>query len=92
MQSAIDEFGYKKLVEIWNQMQGRGLVNEDEIARQIFKSQGLDQNRFVPQKAPQVTASPEGILPPELAATTSPTELVGQDIASMTTPQINLNN
>ena len=92
MQSAIDEFGYKKLVEIWNQMQGRGLVNEDEIARQIFKSQGLDPNRFVPQKAPQVTASPEGILPPELTATTSPTELVGQDIASMTTPQVNFWN
>ena len=59
MQAAIDEFGYKKMIEIWKQMQGRGLVNEDEIARQIFKLQGYDPNRFVPQAAPQVTQAPE---------------------------------
>ena len=67
MQSAIDEFGYKKLSEVWNQMEGRGLINEDEVARQIFKSQGFDPNRFVPISAPQVSASPDGLPPPELA-------------------------
>lgn len=92
MQSAIDEFGYKKLVEIWNQMQWRWLVNEDEIARQIFKSQGLDQNRFVPQNAPPITQVPEWVVPQELSQSTSPAELVGQDIASMTTPQLDLWN
>lgn len=59
MQSAIDEFGYKKLTEIWNQMQGRGLINENEVARQIFKSQGYDPNRFVPQSAPPVSQAPD---------------------------------
>lgn len=58
MQSAIDEFGYKKLTEVFNQMQGRGLINEDEVARQIFKSQGFDPNRFVPISAPKISTPP----------------------------------
>ena len=76
MQSAIDEFGYKKLTEVWNQMAGRELINEDEVAREIFKSQGYDPNRFVPTTAPKVSVAP-AILPPELARTpTNPAEIV----------------
>lgn len=93
MQSAIDEFGYKKLTEVWNQMQGRGLINEDEVARQIFKSQGFDPNRFVPTQAPQISASPDGLPPPELTPSSGNDAVdMGQTIAATTTPQVNLGN
>ena len=73
-------------------MQWRWLVNEDEIARQIFKSQGLDPNRFVPQKAPPISQVPEWVVPQELSQSISASELIGQDIASLSTPQLNFWN
>lgn len=93
MQSAIDEFGYKKLTEVFNQMQGRWLINEDEVARQIFKSQWFDPNRFVPTRAPQISASPDGLPPPELTPSSGNDAVdMGQMIAATTTPQVNLGN
>jgi len=92
MQSAIDEFGYKKLTEVWNQMAGRELINEDEVAREIFKSQWYDPNRFVPSSAPKVSIAPPVAPPPLASLTTNPAEIVWQDIASVSTPQINLGN
>jgi len=92
MQSAIDDFWYKKLTEVWNQMQGRWLLNEAEVARQIFKSQGFDPNRFVPIEAPQITQAPETI-PPEFTPSSGNEAIdAWQMITEMTTPQVDLWN
>lgn len=86
MQSAIDEFGYKKLLEIFNQMQWRWLVNENELTRALVKSLWLSPDRFVPPTAPAVTTPPETI--PELATGNfTPEQLIGQDLTAAATPQ-----
>lgn len=92
MISAINEFMYKKLIEIQKEAKGTWLVNEDELFREIFRSQGLDPTRFVPTTAPQVTVpadtppGPEGELPPDFIPTEA--QLVGQDIQTVTNPQV----
>lgn len=93
MQSAIDEFGYKKMLEIWNQTQWRGLVNEDEVVRQLFRTQWLNPDRFVPQSAPPVSQAPTNELPPELDTSTfSPEVMAWQAITELSTPQVDLGN
>lgn len=91
MQSAIDEFGYKKLLEIFNQMQWRWLVNENELTKALVKSLGLSPDRFVPPTAPAVTTPPDTI--PELDTWNfTPEQLMGQDLTAAATPQIDLGN
>jgi len=92
MQSAIDEFGYKKLTEVWNQMAGRWLLKENEVAREIFKSQWYDPNRFVPSDAPNITTSPDGFPPPLLASLQNPEAIVWQELAAAANSQIDLGN
>lgn len=93
MFSAIQDFAYKKLLEVYTQTRGTGLINEDEVIREIFKLQGYDTKRFVPPTAPQVTP-PTDMQPLPIANTDSPeftdAQLTGQDIQSMSNPQINL--
>lgn len=95
MFSAIQDFGYKKLLEVYTQTRGTGLINEDEVMREIFKLQGYDTKRFVPQTAPQVTppttTKPLDTSPIEITPPTDE-QLVGQDIQQMVNPQINLGN
>jgi len=61
MFSSINEFAYKKILEVFSQTRATGLVNEDEIVREIFRTQGLSPTRFVPESAPKVT--PESQIP-----------------------------
>ncbi len=61
MFSAIKDFEYKKLLEVYMQTRGTGTTKDPEIIREIFKSQGLDADRFVMEDAPDVT--PQEVLP-----------------------------
>jgi hypothetical protein len=48
MISAINEFAYKKLIEIQREYAGSGILKENELAREVFRSLGLSPSRFVP--------------------------------------------
>lgn len=72
MFSAIQDFAYKKLLEVYTQTRGTGLINEDEVMREIFKLQGYDTKRFVPSTAPQVT--PPTNMPPAEMDMSTPTD------------------
>jgi hypothetical protein len=95
MFSAIQDFAYKKLLEVYMQTKGTGLINEDEVIKEIFKLQGYDTKRFVPDTAPQVTP-PTDALAPATTPLDSPVfneaQLTGQDIQSLSTPQLNFGN
>ena len=73
-------------------MAGRGLLKENEVAREIFKSQGYDPNRFVPLDAPALTKSPDGLPPPPLASLQAPDAMVSQELAAAANPQVDLGN
>ena len=62
MIAAINEFMYKKLLEIGKEYRGSGLINEDELMKEMFRSNGLDPSRFVPVTAPAIT--PPKDIPP----------------------------
>ena len=59
MIAAINEFAYKKLIEIEREFKGTGILVEDEVAREIFRSLGLSPSRFVPGDAPSTTPPPD---------------------------------
>lgn len=61
--SAIEEFKYKKLIEVYREFRGTGIVKEDQIAREIFRSQGLTPSNYVPETAPEQT-DPNGAFDP----------------------------
>ena len=86
MFSAIEDLKWRKLLELFNQMAGRNLIKENELAREIVRSYGLSVERLVPQDAPEVTTEP--VTPLALEA---PTDAIanGQDIAALTSPQPN---
>lgn len=92
MFSAIQDFAYKKLLEVYTQTRGTGLINEDEVMREIFKLQGYDTKRFVPTSAPQVT--PPTNTPPLPVDSNPPTDeqLIGQDIQQAVNFQPNFGN
>ena len=92
MFSAIQDFAYKKLLEVYMQTKGTGLINEDEVIKEIFKLQGYDTKRFVPDTAPQVTPPTDIPTAPLTDPAFSEAQLVGQDIQSLSTPQVNFGN
>jgi hypothetical protein len=55
MFSAINDIASKKLLELWTQVNGRGLINEAELTKEIFRTSGLDPSRFVLASAPEVS-------------------------------------
>lgn len=65
MIAAINEFAYKKLIEIEREFKGTGILIEDEVAREIFRSLGLSPSRFVPGDAPKITPTEEATPGPE---------------------------
>lgn len=93
MFAVVKDFAYKKILEIFSQTRGTGLVNEDEVMREAFKSQGYDPDRFVPRTAPQVTTPPL-TTPPSLSTSDplTPNQEEGYDLANLVTPNIDLGN
>lgn len=55
MFSAINDIASRKLLELWTQVNGRGLINEAELTKEIFRTSGLDPGRFVLASAPEVS-------------------------------------
>ena len=95
MFSAIKDFEYKKLLEVYMQTRGTGTTKDPEIIREIFKSQGLDADRFVMEDAPDVT--PQEVLPwrgtfTETPPTEQPIDTTTQDIAALANMQVDLWN
>lgn len=98
MFSAIKDFEYKKLLEVFTQTRGTGVTRDPEIIREIFKSQWLDPDRFIMPDAPDVI--PQEVLgwatppwmPEEVTPEMSPEQIVWQDIQQAVTPQVNLGN
>ena len=64
MFAVIQDLAYKKILEVYGQTKGTGLVNEDEIIKEIIRVLGYDSKRFVPIDAPKVTTPPELAAPP----------------------------
>lgn len=85
MFSVIQDFGYKKILEVYSQLRSTGVINEDEIGREIFRTLGLDPKRFVPETAPKITQ--DRVTPPVTSA-----ENESQALTHMVTPQVDLGN
>lgn len=56
MISAIDELLSRNMLEIWNQMAGRGLLNEKEWTKELMRARGLKNPLLVLADAPEVTS------------------------------------
>jgi hypothetical protein len=94
MFSAIKDFEYKKLLEVFTQTRGTWVTRDPEIIREIFKSQWLDPDRFIMPDAPDVIPQ-ESLwwsLPSEVPPEMSPEQMVGMDIQQMANPQVDLGN
>lgn len=93
MFSVIQDLAYKKILEVYGQVKGTGLVNEDEIVKEIVRVLGYDSKRFVPTTAPKVTTPPELPAPPvTMPEGLTPEIQTGQDLASLNSPQVDLGN
>lgn len=93
MFAAIKDFAYKKILEVYTQTKGTGLINEDEVIREIFKLQWYDPKRFVPDSAPKVTEPTPPITPPEwVNPDLTDAQIEGYDIAQAVTPNVDLWN
>lgn len=89
MISSIDELLTRNMLEIWNQMQGRGLLNEKEFTKELMKARGLKNPLLVMSDAPEVSTGPT---PPDINPTAfSPTTLAeGQALTEANSIQTNL--
>lgn len=61
MISSIDELLSRNMLEIWNQMAGKGILNEKEWAKEMVKARGLSNPLLIMSDAPEVT---QGEAPP----------------------------
>lgn len=91
MFSAINDIASKKLLELWTQVNGRGLINEAELTKEIFRTSGLDPSRFVLASAPEVSQWPT---PPPMstASELTPEQLMGNSLGQDISPQPNFWN
>lgn len=55
MISTIDELLSRNMLEMWNQMAGKGLINEKEWVKEMTRARGLTNPLLVMQDAPAVT-------------------------------------
>lgn len=94
--SAIEEFKYKKLLEVYREFRGTGIIKEDQVAREIFRSQGLTPSRYVPEEAPSQTDPNWPFDPsqaaqmeqtPEQMANETPANMMWQNLQQMVNPQ-----
>lgn len=98
--SAIEEFKYKKLIEVYREFRWTGIVKEDQVAREIFRSQGLTPSNYVPDTAPEQTdpnwafnpadllEQEENLETPNQMENNTPANLMGQDLQQMVNPQL----
>ena len=90
MISAIDELMSRNMLEIWNQMAGKGILNEKEWAKELARVRWLTNPKLIMDNAPEVT---QGDVPPLSPTAFTPTsalewQMIGQGIS----PQTNLGN
>jgi hypothetical protein len=91
MISSIDELKSRNMLEMWNQMAGKGLINEKEWVKEMTKARGLNNPLLVLSDAPEIT---QGEAPPPMDANAFASESVlqGQMLTEGISPQTNLNN
>jgi hypothetical protein len=89
MISSIDELKSRNMLEMWNQMAGKGLINEKEWVKEMTKARGLNNPLLVLSDAPEIT---QGEAPPPMDANAFAPEsaLQGQMLTEGISPQTNL--
>lgn len=93
--AAQNELQNKRLMEIFNMAKGTGLLNEDELMRQIIQNQGVSPTKIVPEEAPSITTPPNPSQPsqPPLPISNEPTPNnaeIPTELREAVTPQLNL--
>ena len=93
MFSVIQDLAYKKILEVNSQFKWTGLINEDEIAKEIIRVLGYDSKRFVPITAPKITPPSWSEVPPVVMPEgLTPEIAMWQELGQLVSPQVNLGN
>ena len=90
--SAVQDLQYRKLLEVYTQFAGKGIINEAETGAEIMKALGISSNRIILPTAPQVSAPTTPAPPLADASTLDPNISTGNDLTALISPQTNFGN